>query len=263
MKELFYRVLEHLLPRSEAWKTYINKTLSAFLVSFVQGFCFTRHFFDFIFTDIFPQKTRQLDLWEQQFGLITSLPTEQERRDRLDAQWKAIGGQSPKYIQDILQDSGFNVYVHEWWYYDFDFVSYVICGNTDAVCGNANAYCGNSSAQSRQTRNPNDWIDSDSVLVNKIQFAKKLYTQYVICGNSNAVCGNENAVSGGFSGIEIQLIKYEIPSDSDLWPYFWYVGGVDFGATVDIPLERKEEFETLILKIKPRQTWVGLFINYV
>ena len=41
--------------------------------------------------------------------------TEQERRDRLDASWKATGGQSPRYIQDTLQAAGFDVYVHEWW----------------------------------------------------------------------------------------------------------------------------------------------------
>ena len=209
MKNIMYRVYEHLLPRSEAWKAVIEKTLSTFFAGLVQLPCFTKHHFDFILGDVFPQSTRQLDLWEQQFGLLTTLPTEQERRDRLDAQWKAIGGQSPRYIQDILNDNGFSVYVHEWWYYDFDFVS------------------------------------------------------YVICGNSNAVCGNANAVSGGFTGIQIELIKYEIPSDPDTWPYFWYIGNVDFGVPVDIPIERKEEFETLILKIKPRQTWVGLFINYV
>jgi len=263
MKNIIFRVYEHLLPRSEAWKAVFDKTLSSFFAGLVQLPCFTKHHFDFILDDVFPQSTRQLDLWEQQFGLLTTLPTEQERRDRLDAQWKAIGGQSPRYIQDILNDNGFPVYVHEWWYYDFDFVSYVICGNSDAVCGNANAVCGNSSSQSRQTRDPNNWIDSDSVLVNKIQYAKKLYTSYVVCGNANAVCGNANAVSGGFTGIQIELIKYEIPSDPDTWPYFWYVGNVDFGVPVDIPIERKEEFETLILKIKPRQTWVGLFINYV
>jgi len=263
MNNLFLRVYQHLLPRAQAWKIAYEKTLRSFFEGLSEFPDDAREFYDDIWLDIFPETTRQLDEWEKQFGIITDIPSESERRARLDAEWKQLGGQSPSYIQNILQDAGFPVYVHEWWYYDNDFAGAIIFGNAEAVFGNANSIFGNSSAITRQTRDPNLWIDSNSVLVNKITFVNKLFTQYVNFGNAFASFGNANAVFGGFTGISLDILKYQIPTDPDTFPYFWYVGGVDFGSYVDIPAERKDEFETLILKIKPRHTWVGLFINYV
>ena len=74
-----------------------------------------RIYIDSIWDDISPSTTRQLTEWENQFGLPNTVTDEQERRDRLDARWKALGGQSPRYIQDTLQAAGFDVYIHEWW----------------------------------------------------------------------------------------------------------------------------------------------------
>jgi hypothetical protein len=70
---------------------------------------------DSVWLDILPETTRQIAEWEQQFGLSTPLPTDAERRDRLDARWKLKGGQGPGYIEAQLQSNGFDVYVHEWW----------------------------------------------------------------------------------------------------------------------------------------------------
>jgi len=263
MIEIFFRLYQHLLPRAQAWTIVIEKFLRKFFEGLTSWPQDVLNFFALILLDLFPALTRQLDLWEKQFGLITQLDDETARRDRLDAQWKAVGGQSPGYIQGILRDAGFDVYVHEWWFLDQVYDEAIICGNPLAVCGSPDAYAGNMTNQALVPRDPRLWIDSDSVLVNKIKYVKKLFTAPVICGNANAICGGVGSYSGAFTGIEFRIRKYQITDDPDTWVHYWYVGGVNFGDFADVPVERKDEFETLILQIKPRQTWVGLFINYV
>lgn len=43
----------------------------------------------------------------------------------------------------------------------------------------------------------------------------------------------------------------------------FYIGGETFGDTIDIPIERKNEFRELILKLKPAHSVAVLYINYV
>ena len=74
-----------------------------------------KDFLDGVYRDLDPQYTRELARWEKQFALPSTNLTEEQRRERLDAAWKATGGQDPTYIQETLQDAGFDVYVHEWW----------------------------------------------------------------------------------------------------------------------------------------------------
>jgi len=262
MSNLFLRIYEHLLPRSEAWKLVIDKTLKDFFIGLSETNPAYREFFDLVYLDLFPQTTRQLDEWEAEFGIIKKLDVEQERRDRLDARWKEEGGQSPQFIQDTLQGEGFDVYVHEWWVYDETFISYVVSGNNDARCGNDNARCGARGDIKRFTVDPRTLLDQN-VLVNNTQFAKKKYIANVVCGNNNARCGNPSALCGANEGFIIIKVPVTIPDDPDRWVYFWYIGAETFPDYADIPAERQAEFETLVLRIKPRQTWVGLLINFV
>lgn len=112
----FFRQFQHLLPYAEAWRITIEKQLRQFFQGLADG---TQdpavEFVDLAYLDLFPQETRQLDEWDTQFFGLPREGNDQDRRDFLDARWKAQGGQSPRYIQDVLQAAGFNVYVHEWW----------------------------------------------------------------------------------------------------------------------------------------------------
>jgi len=103
---LFFRVIEHLLPSARAWRLSAEKCLKKFFEGFTGLGDDSKLFIDQVWEDIDPQLTRQLDLWDRQFGLPSSGLTEQERRDRLEARWKAKGGQDPRYIQDTLQTAG-------------------------------------------------------------------------------------------------------------------------------------------------------------
>lgn len=119
----YFRQFQHLLPRSEAWRTTVEKQLRQFFEALGESPTGDAvEFVDDVWLDIFPQTTRELELWETQFAL-SGTGTEQERRDILEARWQAQGGQDPRYIQDILQVAGFPVYVHEWW--SGDGVTYV------------------------------------------------------------------------------------------------------------------------------------------
>ena len=63
-----------------------------------------------------------------------------------------------------------------------------------------------------------------------------------------------------------------VPDDSDFWDFIFFVGGdatrdpvtheLTSIATVTLPIERRTEFEKLILKIKPVNTWGGIVIEY-
>ncbi len=110
----FIDIYKNLLPRARAWSiSILNKPLRQFFEGL--NLAFVKTYIDLIWLDIFPDTTRELDKWENQWNLRGGALTEQGRRDRLTAAWRAIGGQDPRYIQDTLQANGFDVYVHEWW----------------------------------------------------------------------------------------------------------------------------------------------------
>jgi len=111
-----FSLFKRLLPNGRAWAVIAAKRLRQFFEGLAAGASDpVVKEFDDRFDDLNPQLTTQLAQWESQFNLINTGLTEQERRDRLQGAWSAVGGQSPRYIQDTLQAAGFGVYVHEWW----------------------------------------------------------------------------------------------------------------------------------------------------
>jgi uncharacterized protein YmfQ (DUF2313 family) len=109
-----FRQFEHLLPRGEAWRITLEKTLRKFFEGLGPNTDDAVNFVDLVFLDLFPDTTRELAQWETQFGL-PGTGTDTERRASLLAAWQASGGQSPRYLQDVMQAAGFDVYVFEWW----------------------------------------------------------------------------------------------------------------------------------------------------
>lgn len=222
-----------------------------------------RIYIDLIWADINPATTRQIPEWENQFGLPNTLTDEQARRDRLDATWKALGGQSPRYIQDTLQAAGFDVYIHEWWESPLteppvprnpltvldagSGVQYIVnCGAQAANCGNPEAVCGASI-------NPTGYA-----LVNKIDSP---LSGLIGCGMQILNCGAEQANCGHIDTV-YQPKQFTIPGDASKWPYFLYIGGQTFPDHATISASRRNEFETLCLKICPSQQWLGILVDY-
>ena len=261
---VFFRIYQHLLPRARAWSITKKKQLREFfegLVPFQEDY---KLFIDEIYEDIDPEKTRELEKWEDQFQLSQS-GTDTERRQSLDAAWKAHGGQSPGYLQGILRQAGFDVYVHEWWYYmgstrvtrnptlyvgDGAFT--VVLGENDAVLGETAAVVGERSA------------GGGKLLVNKglgVSYFKP--TPATCLGEPDAVLGEPDAVLGETNGLRIVPKTYEVPNNPTKWPYFFYIGGETFPDFADVSIVRQIEFERMILKYFPAHLWGILLINYV
>lgn len=270
---MFLRIFKHLLPNARAWRITVDKKLRQLFEGLSGVGPDVKTFFDEVWLDIFPETTRDLDEWEKQFGLRDTGITEQERRDRLDATWKALGGQDPRYIQDTLRGAGFDVYVHEWWepgtepipgvkqcvtprnpllYLRKEFTGVVLL----VECGESLAQCGEPLAQCEETLTPRGYP-----LVNKV-----LETQpdlFTLCGEVLAEAGELDAICGNFTNFTDVVRPYTVPEDETKWPYFLYIGAKNFGELAQVEPKRKDEFERLCLKICPAQQWLGILVEYV
>lgn len=265
--ELFLRIYQHLLPKARAWSITIDKFLRQYFEGLTGIGVDTKKFFDDIWQDIFPETTRQIDEWEKEFGL-PAIPgaSEQERRDRLDATWKATGGQDPRYLQDTLQANGFPVFIHEWWepgsnppivrnplIYLRPFSNEIFYLNE---CGELLAQCGELLAQCGETQ-------GDPVGYPLVNIIKESTPELaILCGEVIAECGELLAECGQFFGYTFSDKEYIVPGDPDKWPFFLYIGGETFPSTAGIPFSRKAEFEALCLKICPLHLWLGILVFY-
>ena len=270
---IYLDMFKHLLPRAKAWSMTVNKQLREFFEGLTGNNEDVKDFYDNVYLDLFPQTTRELDAWEAQFGLNNSTLTEQGRRDRLEATWQAVGGQDPRYLQDTLQASGFDVYLHEWWVPGSEpavgVKECVIARNPFLVledtglsviyivgCGEPLAECGEVDAEAGNAIDPQGYA-----LVNKILMTVRNYI--VGCGEPLAECGEVDAEAGNYSGFIDVIKEYPLPVDADKWRYFLYIGGAIYGDLAQVDVARKEEFEELCLKICPNQQWLGIMVEYI
>jgi len=270
----FLRLYQHLLPDGRAWRTTVNKRLRQFfegLTVIPEG---VKESADSVWEDLLPETTDKLDDWERQFGLSGNVVDEQARRERLAATWLSLaGGQDPRYIQDTLRASGFNVYVHEWWEpstpptpgspadpiarnpilwlrREFTGVSLrVDCGELLAQCGEQFAGAGNGTEPLGYP------------LVNKI--LESVPDLFTLCGEAVAEAGEVAASCGNYAELKEVPKTYIVPSDPDKWPYFLYIGGETFGTMAQVDPKRRDEFEALCLKICPTQQWLGVLVEYI
>lgn len=272
---LFSRVYQRLLPRARAfffWQS--GSQLREFFEGLVGLPADARAFVDQMWSITRPSETDQLPEWEEQFALTNSGLTEVDRRTRLDAAWSTTGGQSPRYLQDVMQANGFDVYIHEWW--ELPVVGGVpVARNPNtylsdsdgpaliSLCGEADMRCGEETARCGQTIDPVGYL-----LVNKIRTS---VTQFLGCGDPELVCSDkepfEDPVQNfAFCGQPLSVtsgsVPYVVPSDPDLWRHFLYWGGVTFPDQAAVDPLRRDEFEDLLLKLNPGQQWLGILVNY-
>lgn len=271
---MWLRLFSHLLPRSQAWRLSPGTRIRQFFQGLANALGpSVKLFYDLIWTDLNPATSRELGLWEDQFGLRENNLNEADRRIRLAAAWTAIGGQDPSYLQATLRDAGFDVYVHEWWVpgtepgpgvktcvtprnpllylrQSTDLpASGVDCGEALAECGEVFAECGNT-------------IEPPGYAL--VTGARKTEPDLLaLCGEALAECGEATAECGEFDKFREVAISYTIPTDSTKWPYFLYIGGLTFGDLASVPVTRKTEFENLCRKLSPSQQWLGLIVEYV
>jgi hypothetical protein len=267
-------VFKHLLPNARAWRLVIDRPLRQFFQGLTGIGSDSKTFLDGVYNDIDPQLTRELPAWESQFALPSTILTLQQRRDRLSAAWKAVGGQSPRYIQDTLQEAGFDVYVHEWYIPSTehptggsvnndvtpvarDPFTYLDDGTGGLPFlmydGTADAQDGDALAQDGSTLTPAGYP-----LVNKL-----LESSVVIIsdGSTQMQDGGQSAQDGGLITVYSKK-QYVIPVDATKYPYFLYIGGASFPNQSNVSNSRRDEFENLCLKICPTEQWLGILVNY-
>ncbi len=224
------RIFEHLLPDAAAWRLRAGKAIRAFFEGLTGAPADVRDFIDLVHEDLFPSTTRFLPEWERQFAL-SGVGSDADRRQQLSAAWQASGGQSPRYLQDVLQAAGFDLYVHECW---------------------------DPGATPRAPYDPR--LYTTEPVVGTVQ-----------CGEALAQCGETTAQCNGFlvndPGYLVNLnltpiAPPPVPDDSARWPFFIYIGAESFPNLANVPASRRAELEQLLLRICPAQQWIVTLINW-
>ena len=243
MSSVFLRAFAHLLPRSPVWRLSFNKVLQQLFSGLALGAPEdARAYVDAVYNDLFPATTRQLAMWEAEFGIVAD-PSDSVRRQNLAAAWAATGGQSPAYIQGVLQAAGFPLYVHEWW-----------TSGPPYLPGAA--------------RDPRTYTHVP--LIGTFQCSPHSF------GASQPECNlaptvGAPACNGFLANDPGYLVNLDltnrppppVPSDSSKWPFFIYLSAASFPTHVSVPATRRAELERLVLKLKPAQQWVVMLVDYV
>ena len=240
-------VIRHLLPSGLAWNTTQDTPLRKFLAGVGQTFNSVKISLQRVYTDTVPQLTRGLDEYEDQFALPDAGLTDDQRRARLAGALSSVGGQGLDTIQDALRSAGFDVYLHNWW-----------VPGTEPAPGDA--------IGSATVRDP-------SIIVANAQARRSKMD----AGEALAQAGEALAQAGqtfidpppplGYLLVNIirtdtGVVDYQIPTDPLTWPHIIYIGGEMFGEFAEVPSTRRDEFETLCLRLRPAEKWLGMLVSY-
>jgi hypothetical protein len=236
---LFMRVITHLLPTGAAWRLGFQKQIQKFFNGLTGLPSDARDFADAVYQDLFPSTTRELALWEAEFGLVAD-PSDSVRRLNLAAAWKAGGGQSPSYIQGVLQTAGFNVFVHEWWASGPPFV-----------------------ARDPRTYTTQPLIGTFQCSPHSFGANQPQCTPTTVPGGPTCDAFLANEV-GYLVNIDLtRRAPPRVPDDPNTWPFFIYISAASFPTHATVPASRRAELERLVLKLRPTQQWVVMLVNYV
>lgn len=272
---MVFKALRHLLPKGLAFRLFPGTKIEAFTKAVSDTADSAVVEVDNTFLQVLPDHTTAIDEWGQQFAIdgINTLSLA-DARARIKAQWRAVGGQDPAYLQDVLRTAGFDVYVHEWWEpssvpavgdhacatpRDPNSVlrpSYVGVPSAPQ-CGEAWVQCGEPLAQCTDIGTV---LVQGYPLVNKILTTKKVYS--ALCSETWVQCGEPLAQCGQFSTIQDSFVNYTVPVDPSKWAYFLYIGGPNFGDVATVPADRRNDFENLAIAYRPAHLWLGMIVKY-
>lgn len=254
-------IIKHLLPRARAWRITIEKTLKQFFEGLTGMPEDIRVYFNEILLNLYPLTTEAFDLWFEQFNLIRS------GNDAIDSQslaaaWLLNEYQSPKQIQDTLQTAGFDLYVHEWW-------ELPVVGTPQArnpfgylatVEEKVSAQAGSPTMQAGEPKAQAGYLDYFFIPV----YITACGEPAMLCGEPEALCGNLKTPTGyALVNKTDNEPPPQIPFDDNYWPYFLYIGGENWPDHAEIPIGRKNELETLLLKICPTEQWIGVLVDFI
>ena len=100
--------LRHLLPDSTAWRLVVERTLKKYLRGVATVGSDVVAFVDDVYDDLWPDLTRELDEWMDQFGIDPRRwANDDDMRAYLDFRWGEDRSTSPQALQDKLRAAGF------------------------------------------------------------------------------------------------------------------------------------------------------------
>lgn len=216
--DFWVRVFDRLLPRSRAWALVIERTLKELFHGFGVLPDILREHIGSILLEAFPGTTTFHEDWSVFFGAPETLTDEE-----LLAEWGAFGGQEPRYIQDILQGAGFNVWVHEWW----------VPGSAPPIA-----------------RNPIPLVPTSRVLVNDIIEIRKLWTHQFGDGWSQFKADG-SIFFGNYDGYYLAPKIYPTPDIPAEYPCYFYVCDEVWPQYALVPKSKLRTLIRLIYKLKP------------
>ena len=262
MPSVTRRMIDALYTRGSAWNPEIDGGLDLLLDAKADNLDAIYEFLKSLAHIRNPLLTPILRDLEIEYGFPDNslVLSETERRQRLAG--KVFQGKSTASKDDLqtaFDNAGFLLQVHEnspavdpdLFLLNFNTAS---CGTLTSCCGNAQAVCSEIGGE---------WVVTGEVINQTPAYLAE-------CGGGTAVCGNSEAVCGYFESYHQDVIEYFTPPSTG-WPFVFFVGG---NATRDgtgaltaidqgfVPLTRKAELKTLIIKIKGLHAWCGLVVTF-
>jgi hypothetical protein len=231
-----FTTFQHLLPRALAWRTTIATSLRRYVTGLAAFAGDVRTFIDLAYLDLFPPSTRELPAWETEFALAGT-GDEATRRLRLAAAWAAQGGQSPEYIQSVIQAAGFTeVFIYEWWGSGPPFLA----------------------------RDPRNYTTRPLLGVYQCEASSPWQCFNPGPGQPLAPhCDDHLANEPGYI-VNLDLTRRApplVPDDPAFWPYFLYFAGEVFPELAPVDAARVDELKELLLRLCPAQQWIVLMID--
>lgn len=260
-KSLMKSMIDALLPKGSIWIPKVNGFFEKVLFGLADSFDVVRLKLTGLAYIRNAKLTPVLDDLEKDYGLpFNSNLTKSERRAALDSRINAVDNTgSRQELGAALQRAGFPVFVYsnspaiDPSRLQDEYIT--IAGGEAAFAGEPSAVAGAFLAE--LVVNGNILVVTDVFLL--------------VSGGTTAFAGEPEAIAEIESVIEADYL-YTIPSNPDLWPFIFFVGGdADFAVdgsiirigSVDIDINRREEFLEIILKYKPVFTWGLLKINFI
>lgn len=271
---IFERLIEKLLPTGRAWLQIPFKIMTAIIGGIADEMEKVRTTALELKDSIFPQlmDVQFIPDWESRFKLPEAILTEQERRDRLEAQWQSRRITS-EFLETQLQDANFNVFVRD---------SAILANPTslgDDILGDF-VLEGNIVENQVVTQCTSN-VRPDAILgeftldtSSNIGFPAKADPCKDLAGVGVSL---GDFVLGDGIALEANKAKFIVnhidalldPLDScpvieQRCIFIFYIQGPgEFADVADIPAARYNEFRELVLKHKRASAWAACFINLV
>lgn len=224
------RSFRTMLPTGRAWNIDLSVVFKQVIDAIMSSAADVKDYFLRVFSDVFPDTTQSLELWEEQFLIDKSNLTEQQRRDVLDARWSEQGGQSPTYLEEQLAKIGIIAKVYE----NF---------NRD---------------------NPNTFlIGGDAEILVNGKIIKETKNFVNTCGNPSVTCGS-GATAGEYDSFIVEEKLYSVSVLPSKYIFYFIIADpASVFTPLDVPANLEKSFKLTVLRIKPLHTRAVLNVNYI